>query len=184
MASPEPNQTRVLVVGTSSVGKTAFAKRLAATWNLPRIELDALYWGNHWQPKPKSEFLRLIDEATHGPAWVADGNYGSVREHLWPKATQIIWLNYSLPVNLWRGLKRSVRRSFTGEELWHGNRESFKRTFLSKDSILVWILSTHRRRRLELGELRASERFGRHSWVEFRHPNQAEIWLRKIENAA
>jgi len=153
MASPEPNQTRVLVVGTSSVGKTAFAKRLAATWNLPR------------------------------PAWVADGNYGSVREHLWPKATQIIWLNYSLPVNLWRGLRRSVRRSFTGEDLWHGNRESFKRTFMSKESILVWILSTHRRRRLELGELRASERFGRHSWVEFRHPKQAETWLRKIENA-
>jgi hypothetical protein len=66
-------------------------------------------------------------------SWIADGNYGSIRERLWPKATQIIWLNYSLTVNIWRGLKRSVGRAVRGDELWHGNRESFRRTFISKE---------------------------------------------------
>jgi adenylate kinase family enzyme len=184
MPAPTLNSDRIVVVGTSSIGKTSFAKRLATARALPRIELDALYWGCHWQPKPEQEFFRLLDEATITESWIADGNYGSIRDRLWPKATQIIWLNYSLTVNIWRGLKRSIVRAVCGEELWHGNRESFTRTFMSKESILVWIVTTHNRRRREFEELRSSDRFSKLSWLEFRRPQQAESWLRRIENAA
>lgn len=175
---------RVVVVGTSSVGKSTFATRLAVAWRMPRIELDVLYWGPNWQPKPKHEFKSLVTVATSAPAWVVDGNYGSVRSEIWPMATHIIWLNYSLPVNLWRGLKRTVARCVSRKELWHGNRESFKRSFMSKESILVWIYSTHERRRRELSVLRASSEYGALSWLEFRVPSEAETWLRSVENAA
>lgn len=127
--------------------------------------------------------MRLLEEATAGHAWIADGNYGSVRETLWPKATHVVWLNYSLSINLWRGLKRTVMRCLTREELWHGNRESPRRSFMSKDSILVWIATTHARRRRELSALRNAPQYSHLIWHEFRTPREAESWLRVAESA-
>jgi len=134
MDSLLPSPIRILVVGTSSTGKTTYASRLADILNVPRIELDELYWSQNWQPKSKSEFVRLVEHASTQPNWIVDGNYGAVRDHLWSKATLIIWLNYSLPLALWRGFKRALGRCITRKTLWHGNRETFLQTFFSKKS--------------------------------------------------
>ena len=176
--------TRVVVVGTSCVGKSTFAKRLSAAWDIPRIELDFLFWSQDRRPKPKTDFVDLIAQATVASSWIVDGNYGSVRESVWSRATHVIWLNYSLPLNLWRGFKRTLVRCITREELWHCNRESFKRSFMSKESILVWIFTTHARRQREFIALRTSPEFSNLSWLEFRRPSEAESWLRSVENAA
>lgn len=175
-----PDEPRVVVVGTSSCGKTTFARRLASALGIARIELDELYWGPGWQPKTQSEFMRLVAEASDAGAWVAEGNYSAAREVLWPRATTIIWLNFSLPRVLWRGLRRAVSRAFTREVLWHGNRESLRRTFLSRDSILLWIVTTHARRTRDYETLRASNQYPNMRWLEFRHPSQAERWLQEL----
>ena len=39
---------RVVVVGTTSSGKSTIAKRLADEFGLDFIELDALYWAPNW----------------------------------------------------------------------------------------------------------------------------------------
>ncbi len=170
---------RVLVVGTSAVGKSVFARRLALTFGVPHVELDAFYWGPEWSPIPRAEFERRILEACTAPAWVVDGNYGSVRHVLWPLANTVVWLDYGLAVTLWRGLRRTIARSVTGEELWQGNRESFRKAFLSRHSILLWILTTHRRRRRELERLRVTGRYPHLTWIVFRRPGAAAAWLRK-----
>ena len=108
-----PSPARALVVGTSAAGKSTFARQLAAAAALPLVQLDPLFWDRDWTPKPKEAFVRLVESATSQPEWVVDGNYGSVREQLWPKANVVIWLNYSLPVVFWRGLKRTVLRAAT-----------------------------------------------------------------------
>jgi len=89
--TPDPTETlsRIVVVGTSCAGKSTFAQQLASTSGCPRIELDALHWGANWQPKPSEEFRRLVVEAASARAWVADGNYGVVRELLWPRGPQL-----------------------------------------------------------------------------------------------
>jgi len=47
-----------------------------------------------------------------------------------------------------RLLRRIVRRAANKTELWGtGNRESFRNAFLSRQSILLWALKTHRRNR-------------------------------------
>ena len=74
------NLSRVVVIGTSCAGKSTFAQALADISDLPRIELDALHWGANWQPKSSEEFRRLVAEAASAESWVADGNYGVVRE--------------------------------------------------------------------------------------------------------
>lgn len=172
---------RLVVIGTSSAGKSTIASRLARILDARHVELDALFWDAGWRPRSTAEFVRLTGEATEGAQrWILDGNYGAVRERWWPMATHVVWLDYSLPRVLWRGLCRAIRRCATREELWHGNRESLRRTFLSRESILVWIATTHRERARQLAELRASGRYDA-SWVVFQRPAQAERWLADLE---
>ncbi|MFB3065560.1 MAG: AAA family ATPase, partial [Planctomycetota bacterium] len=127
---------RVIVVGSSGSGKTTFARRLGAILGAPHVESDALYWGPNWTPRDDDELRRLVAEAAAGDRWVFDGNYWRVRDLVWTRATDVVWLNPSLPRCFGRGLKRSVMRLIRREELWAGNRESFRETFLSRKSVL------------------------------------------------
>jgi adenylate kinase family enzyme len=175
--------SRVIVIGTSCAGKSTFAQSLADSSACKYIELDNLHWGLNWQPKPAEIFHRLVTEAAAGESWVADGNYGAVRELLWQRATAIVWLNYSYPRVLWQALKRTMKRSLKRELLWHGNRESVWRSFFSRESILVWVATTYHRRQRDFAALRASGRFAHLTWHEFRDPAHAHQWLTERQNA-
>jgi adenylate kinase family enzyme len=176
-----PNASRIVVVGTSAVGKSTFARALAAKARLAYVELDELHWLPDWREKPTREFARLVEAATVGQSWVVDGNYGVIRELLWPRANLIVWLNYGFAFTLWRGLRRSLERLWRHTELWHGNHESWQMTFLSKHSILFWIVTTHSRRRRELAALKASGTYAHLTWVELRRPADAQKWLANID---
>ncbi len=175
--------SKFVIIGTSSAGKSTFAKSLSALLGCSRIELDELFWAPHWQQKPVEDFKALVAQATQGARWVADGNYASVRDTLWGRADIIVWLNYSLSSVLWRGLRRAIRRSVTGEVLWHGNRESGRRTFFSRDSILLWILSTHKKRIAEFEALKTSGQYAHLNWLVFTQPADAETWLKGMRSA-
>lgn len=178
-----PDLQRILVVGSSCAGKSTLAAELAAHLRQPCFELDELFWGPDWTPKPDAQFRALVGRAGAGPQWVAAGNYASVRELLWPRVTTIVWLNYSLPTVLWRALRRSLVRGWTGQELWHGNRESLRRNFLSRDSILLWVLRHFHSRRREFEALRAQPPHVRLRWLEFRHPREAQRFLRSLPHS-
>lgn len=174
---------RIVVIGTSGCGKTVLARHLAHSLACPYVELDELFWGPRWMPKPEEEFRRLVEAATRMPRWVVDGNYGRVRDILWPRATTIVWLNYSFHRVLLRSLRRTLARMITREPFWHGNKESFRHTFLSRESILLWVIRTFHRRRKELAGVRASGKYSHLSWVELRRPADAEPYLRSIQAA-
>ncbi len=115
---------RIVVVGSSCCGKTTFAKRLTELLQIPHVELDALHWGPNWQPRPLDEFRRLVQaflslpgrgqgeghvsNANSQDSWIVDGNYSIVRDLFWPRATQVIWLNYSFPTVFRRAVSRSL----------------------------------------------------------------------------
>lgn len=172
---------RVIVIGTSCCGKTTFARQLANVLGSPRIELDELYWSPNWVPKPEREFRELTEAATAKPRWVADGNYSSVRDLIWPRATSVVWLNYGFLTVLFRACRRTLHRAISREELFSGNRESFFQSFLSRDSILLWAIMTFRRRRRDYEELQNTERFRQLRWLEFRCPREAEMFLHDLE---
>ena len=171
---------RVVVVGSSCAGKTTFARRLAAALGRPYVELDHLHWAPDWQPKPAQEFHALVAQAAAADHWVADGNYTVVRDILWPRATTIVWLNYGFGTVLWRAIRRTLGRAVSREELWHGNRESFRRSFLSRESILWWVLTTFHRKRRQIGDLRHTGKFPHLSWIEFHSPSDAASYLDSI----
>ena len=86
---------RTVVIGSSGAGKTTLAQQLGSTLGHPVVQLDALYWAPAWKPRADTEFQRLVDEATSGDRWVVDGNYAGVRDVVWPRASTIIWLDFS-----------------------------------------------------------------------------------------
>jgi len=160
------NHPRIVVVGTSCSGKTTFARSLAEKLGRQHIELDALYWGPGWSPNP--EFTDLVRAALEGETWIIDGNYSRVRDHIWERATALVWLNYAFPVVFGRALARTVRRMVSGEPLFAGNRESFRGAFLSRDGIPWWVIRTYRRRRREYPALLREPRFGHLAVLELR----------------
>lgn len=137
---------RVVVFGTTGSGKSTVATRLAERTGLRVVELDALFWGRDWQPAPVELFRHRVERETVGDGWIVVGNYGQVRDLVWQAADTLIWLDLPLPLVMWRLLRRTIGRIATQEELWGtGNRESLRSAFLSRDSILLWALKTHRR---------------------------------------
>lgn len=172
---------RVVVVGTSGAGKSTFAAALARTLQTRHIELDQLFWGPHWQPVAAQQFAEATAQAAQGAAWVADGNYSAVREQLWPRATHIVWLNYGRRTVFSRVLWRTIHRAALGSELFHGNRETWSKAFLSRDSIVLWSLQTFAKNRRKYRSLRDSGQYPHLQWLEFQRPQQARQWLESMQ---
>jgi adenylate kinase family enzyme len=166
---------RINVVGTSATGKSTFAIKLAERLGVPCVELDELHWEPGWTEAPEAVFRGRVAAATDGGDWVVDGNYSSVRDLVWARADTVVWLDYPLPTILRRFLRRTVRRIARREELWAGNRERLATQFFSRDSLLMWILSTYRRRRREYPRLLAEH--PNLSAVPLRSPAEAARWL-------
>jgi adenylate kinase family enzyme len=173
---------KIVVVGTSGSGKTTLAMKIKATLRIPHIHLDSLYWLPNWQERSVEEFRRITKEALSATdSWVCDGNYSAVRDLIWREATHIIWLNYSPGLVFWRGLKRTCRRVFLKEEFIHGNYESFTHAFLSRNSILWWILTTYRTRRKTYPFLLAAEQKKRDvNVIIVCHPHELEKFLQNF----
>lgn len=174
---------RFVVIGTSGAGKSTFATALARALDCPYTELDALHWGPRWTPVPHEEFDASVRAATTGDRWVVDGNYSAVRDVLWSRASHIVWLNLSRRIVYARVFNRTMRRLLLRTPLWNGNRESYRLTFFSRDSILLWAVTTFSRNQSKFSALRTDPRFRHLQWIELREPAQASDFLRSQARA-
>ncbi len=169
------------MVGSSCSGKTTLARTIARIRGCAHIELDAIHWRPDWVEAPVEEMRERTLEAVSAESWALDGNYSRVRDIVWARATHVIWLNYDFSVVMSRALRRTIRRLVTREELYSGNRESFRLAFLDRESILLVVIRTHGRRRREYRELCTREDFPHLSFTELRHPREADALLAALE---
>jgi len=114
---------RIVVTGTTGSGKTTLARELAAALGIPHIELDALFHGPHWTPRPT--FRADVEAAIEPGAWVCEGNYSPVNDLVCSRGTDLVWLDLPFPVFFRRLWLRTWRRYRRRELLWNGNRERF-----------------------------------------------------------
>ena len=168
---------RVVVVGTSCSGKTTLARQLAGVLGAPHVELDGIHWMSGWRERPVEEVRRMAVEAAAAERWVMDGNYSAVRDIVWGRATAVVWLNYSFRVVLWRALSRTTRRVITREELFSGNREGFRQSFLSRDSIILWAITSYGRVRREYRRILGDGDYPHLRVIELRGPREAEALI-------
>jgi adenylate kinase family enzyme len=174
---------RIVVIGTTSSGKSTLAKALADKFGLNFIELDALHWEPNWKEAEVSVFRERVENAVRAEAWVVAGNYSKVRDLIWSRAEAVIWLDYPFHIVFWRLLTRTIRRGITQEELWNGNRESFwgHLRLWSQDSLFHWLFKTYWRRKRETPMLLARPEYEHLRSIHFKHPREAEQWLETIE---
>ncbi|NQZ28683.1 MAG: adenylate kinase [Colwellia sp.] len=171
---------RVVVIGSSCSGKSTFSQKLANKMALEYIELDQLHWLPNWQERADDEFRGLVKQATASDTWVLDGNYSVVRDIVWPRATKIIWLNHSFSLVLYRSFTRSIVRAVTKKKLFAGNVETFKQTFFSRDSIILWVLQTYHQKRKRYNKLLPQLKFQGIEIIELNNQKQVQQYLKNI----
>jgi adenylate kinase family enzyme len=175
---------RVVVVGTSGSGKTTLAREVACRLALPHVELDALHWGPDWTEPPVELFRQRVEAALQGECWVADGNYGKVRDLVWGQAEMLVWLDYALPLVMGRLVRRTLWRVLIREELWSGNRERLRDHLFTRDSLWLWALQSHRRHRREYPARFQRPEFCHLEVVRLRYPGAARDWLSDLTRRA
>ena len=168
---------RVVIIGPSCSGKTTMARRVAAILQAPHIELDAIHWLPGWQERENDEFRELTQEAVAADRWVVDGNYAMVRDIVWPRATTVVWLNYSFPVVLWRAFRRTLIRSVSRQTIFSENKETIRRSFFSRESILLWVFTTYRLRRKQFRAIFDDRDCSEVEFIELRSQRDADQFL-------
>ena len=176
---------RIVVLGVTGSGKSTLARTLADIYGLGYIELDALFWKSDWVQSSDEEFIAKIKQALAQSAdgWVVDGNYSRVGNLVWSQADTLIWLDYPLRVNLWRLWKRTWKRFLSRETLWgSNNRENLWKHFLTRDSLFLWAIQSHPRKRKQYGAVFHSSEFAHYCLLRFSSPRETDQWVESLTN--
>jgi adenylate kinase family enzyme len=172
---------RVAVIGGSCTGKTTLSRELAQALGVPHVELDALHHDAGWQEAPAEVLQARVDAALAAApdGWVADGNYhGKLGTSVLERADTVVFLDLPQRTALRRVAWRTLRRSVTREELWNGNRESFRIAF-SRDSIAWWVIRNHGSHRKKWPERVAP--LTHLQVIRLRSASQVRDWLQSIQ---
>jgi adenylate kinase family enzyme len=79
------------VAGTSGAGKTTLAARIGGILQIGHTEIDALFHGPDWVPRPS--FRADVERLAAGPEWVTEWQYDAVRGLLADRADLLVWLD-------------------------------------------------------------------------------------------
>ena len=136
---------KILVAGHG--GKTTLARAVADDLDLPYIELDALSFLPNWVSRPTDEFRVLVRKVLEDnpDGWVVDGNYGGDLQGMVAKqADTVIYVNMPWLLMFWRTFRRAVARARDKQLICGENVESWRHTFLSRDSLLCFLIKTRK----------------------------------------
>ena len=162
-----------MIATASSSGKTTVGRRLAERLGVPFVELDALHHGPGWTEATAEELRAEVEPILETEAWVIDGGYmGKIGTIVQDAAETVVWLD--LPRRVWlpRLIRRTTVRVVRREELWNGNRESFRTALWGRDGLIFFSLRQVRRRREEY-----PERFASRNLVRLRSQKEVDRWL-------
>ncbi len=172
---------RIVIIGSSSSGKTTLAKELSHKLNIQHKELDSFYWEPNWTEADPKIFRERVDCFTKQSNWITDGNFSQVQDLVWSRATTIIWLDYPFNIIIRQFFKRSIIRSFKKEELWNGNRETLWNSIIRPKSLLAWILKTYRRNKKRFSSLMESTEYPHAQFIQLKHPKETNIFLESFK---
>ena len=162
------------------------SRHLSARLNIPHIELDALNWQPGWRDLTRydpEEFERRVTHAIDAPDWIADGNYVSVRDQIWARATDLVWLDYERRVIMKRVVIRSLGRVMLRTELWSGNRERWS-NFVRPSHPIRWAWRSWEQQRSDT-ELRVqSAKFAHLTVLRLRTPRETKLTIERLADRA
>lgn len=133
---------RVLAGGTAGSGKTTLAARVGELLHIPHVEIDALFHGPDWTPRPTfdNDVRRLLSQ----PARVTEWQYRTARPLLAAQADPYVWLDLSRSQVMRQVTRRTVGRRLRRQVLWSGNLEPpLWSVITDHEHILRWAWTTH-----------------------------------------
>lgn len=174
---------RINVIGTSGSGKSTLAKEISQILEIPYVEMDLLFWKPNWTESSDEEFLPKLEQNLSREKWVLDGNYQRTAKVKWKNVQTIIWVDYSKSRTFFQAIKRAMLRIIANKELWPNtnNHESFKQTFLSKKSILLWTYQTYDSNVKKYEALLNDSNFSHIQIIRIRSPREKKKFLNLIE---
>jgi adenylate kinase family enzyme len=169
---------RILVLGRTGSGKSTLARDLAASMDVPHVELDALYFGPKFSTVPLDVLRERTSAAIAGDRWVTDGNKSVVRDLVWPRADTAIWLDYPMVVSLWRLGKRALwRTSDLQAKAATGEKAELVTQLVSAARGVLTALRSHSGQRRRYLRLFAKEECQHLAVVRLRSPRATRRWL-------
>lgn len=167
---------KIAIIGSTGSGKTTLGRHLAATLGAVSIDLDELNWESGWEQVSQQVFEARLDEALQASKWVTSGNYSRIQEKYLQPADTLIWLDYSFRITLGRLLIRTARRIVLREKCCNGNVETWRLAF-SRDSVVLWLFQTYKRRRKQNESLFRADSYPHLTKLRFRSPRETQRWL-------
>lgn len=166
---------RIVVIGPPGAGKTDFAKELGSLLHIePVIHLDEYFWERGWKKKTDLERDATVSDSIAGDQWIIEGNFQSTVGKLFSRADLVIWLNLSVPVCLYRVIRRHIDSSTKNEKLGPDSSWRDKLTLRIINSILVYKFTDANQIRWELHKKPALH------CIELKNPQEVASFLEKI----
>ncbi|GAA2604609.1 P-loop NTPase family protein [Paractinoplanes durhamensis] len=174
---------RILVYGVTGSGKSTLARRVGERLGVPYHSVDDLTWDPGWVPVGHAEQRERLGAVCAGDAWVVDSAYGIWRDLVLARVDLIVGLDLPRWLSLQRLLRRTVRQIVRRTATCNGNYETWRGTFLDRESILVWHFRSFTRKRRRMREWHADPAFPVEI-VLLRSPREVERWVAALPSRA
>ena len=171
---------RINIVGSSGSGKSTAGKLIARKLGYPYVELDEIQWKPDWTESTEEELFTNLERSLAGESWVLDGNYSKTVPIKWKRVQLVLWLDLPYWLILYQVISRTIRRSLTREELWAGNRETLRKAFFDRDSIIWWSLTHLGKNRRQYLAAMSDPRYSHISFVRIRTRKELALFLASL----
>jgi len=129
---------RVLIIGPCGSGKSTLAFTLADRLGLPLHHMDKLNWLPGWVDGGNDRVRSGLERIFATDRWLIEGHYGSTLPMRLERADTVIYLDFPIPLCLWRIFGRVVsHRGRTRPDMTEGCPERFDFNFF-------WYVATWR----------------------------------------
>lgn len=144
---------RVMIIGQPGSGKSTLARAVGERTGLPVFHIDKIHWREGWMERDKAEKTRLCLEVEAQELWVFEGGHSETWANRIARADTLVWLDRSLPLRLWRVVRRTVTGlGRTRPDMAAGCPERLDRLF----GFASFIWKTRRTSRLRMAQLAAA----------------------------
>ena len=165
---------KILIIGSSGAGKSAFAKALSRILGIPVCHLDVLYWKPDWTESPPDEFEAKQREILENEVFIIDGYYGLTFPMRLDKADTVFWLDFNRFVCFYSAVKRRIKhRNKVRSDMGSGCVEKIDKMFV------MWILYHYPKQRKRIFT-QLSEWKG--NVVIFKNRRRMKEYLKSIDN--
>ncbi|NHZ72307.1 MAG: hypothetical protein GWP17_04375 [Aquificales bacterium] len=130
---------RIVIVGSSGVGKSTLARELGLKLNLPVIHLDNHYWHPGWVRTPAPIWEKTAAEFAQGDQWIIDGNYRETLGIRLKTADTVIFLDLPRWICAWRTIKRRIQyRNIPRPDMAPGCQETLFKPDFPEFLVRIW----------------------------------------------